>query len=170
MYQHWLREHNAKVIVVDPGRTETATSADLHLQVRPGSDAALAFAMLHIMKEESLVDETYIKNHVQGYEEVLPSIENCTPEWGQSETGIPTTLIEQAARSYARGPSRLWLGQGLRKEAALGHGAGRIDVAPVVYEEVNDLAMAVANGLPKQGAAIRSPFGGQCGDLGDPRR
>ena len=116
VYQHWLREHDAKVIVVDPVRTETATSADLHLQVRPGSDAALAFAMLHIMKEESLVDETYIKNHVQGYEEVLPSIENCTPEWGQSETGIPTTLIEQAARSYARGPSLLWLGQGLQRQ------------------------------------------------------
>ena len=116
MYQHWLREHGAKVIVIDPVRTETATSADLHLQVRPGADAALAFSMLHIMREESLVDENYIKNHVQGYEEVLPSIENCTPEWGQSETGIPTTLIEQAARLYARGPSLLWLGQGLQRQ------------------------------------------------------
>ena len=116
VYQHWLREHGAKVIVIDPVRTETATSADLHLQVRPGADAALAFSMLHIMKRESLVDENYIKHHVQGYEEVLPSIENCTPEWGQSETGIPTTLIEQAARSYARGPSLLWLGQGLQRQ------------------------------------------------------
>jgi anaerobic selenocysteine-containing dehydrogenase len=116
VYQHWLREHGAKVIVIDPVRTETATSADLHLQVRPGADAALAFSMLHIMKKESLVDENYIKNHVQGYQEVLPSIENCTPEWGQSETGIPTTLIEQAARSYARGPSLLWLGQGLQRQ------------------------------------------------------
>ena len=116
VYQHWLRKHGAKVIVIDPVRTETATSADLHLQVRPGADAALAFSMLHIMKRESLVDENYIKHHVQGYEEVLPSIENCTPEWGQSETGIPTTLIEQAARSYARGPSLLWLGQGLQRQ------------------------------------------------------
>jgi anaerobic selenocysteine-containing dehydrogenase len=116
VYQHWLREHGAKVIVIDPVRTETATSADLHLQVRPGADAALAFSMLHIMREESLVDENYIKNHVQGYEEVLPSIENCTPEWGQSETGIPTTLIEQAARLYAHGPSLLWLGQGLQRQ------------------------------------------------------
>ncbi len=116
VYQHWLREHGAKVIVIDPVRTETAASADLHLQIRPGSDAALAFSMLHIMREESLVDENYIKNHVQGYEEVLPSIEKCTPEWGQSKTGIPTTLIEQAARSYARGPSLLWLGQGLQRQ------------------------------------------------------
>jgi len=61
VYQHWLREHGAKVIVIDPVRTETATSADLHLQVRPGADAALAFSMLHIMREESLVDENYIK-------------------------------------------------------------------------------------------------------------
>ena len=116
VYQHWLHEHGAKVIVVDPVRTKTAASADLHLQVRPGADAALAFSMLHIMKRESLVDENYIKNHVQGYEEVLPSIQKCTPEWGQSKTGIPTKLIEEAARSYASGPSLLWLGQGLQRQ------------------------------------------------------
>ena len=87
---------------------------------------------------------------------------------------VPSQFVVPAPSRQAIGcehyKSILWLGQGLRKEAALGHGAGRIDVAPVVYEEVNDLAMAVANGLSKQGAAIRSPFGGQCGDLGDPRR
>ena len=116
VYQHWLHEHGAKVIVVDPVRTKTAASADLHLQVRPGADAALAFSMLHIMKRESLVDENYIKHHVQGYEEVLPSIQKCTPEWGQSKTGIPTKLIEEAARSYASGPSLLWLGQGLQRQ------------------------------------------------------
>ena len=116
VYQHWIREHNAKVIVVDPVRTETAASADLHLQIRPGADAALAFSMLHVMKRESLVDENYIKDHVQGYEELVPSIERCTPEWGQSETGIPVKLIEQAARSYASGPSLLWLGQGLQRQ------------------------------------------------------
>ena len=116
VYQHWLHEHDAKVIVVDPVRTKTAASADLHLQVRPGADAALAFSMLHIMTRESLVDENYIKRHVQGYEEVLPSIQKCTPEWGQSKTGIPTKLIEEAARSYASGPSLLWLGQGLQRQ------------------------------------------------------
>ena len=79
VYQHWLHEHDAKVIVVDPVRTKTAASADLHLQVRPGADAALAFSMLHIMTRESLVDKDYIKRHVQGYEEVLPSIQKCTP-------------------------------------------------------------------------------------------
>ena len=116
VHKHWLREHGAKVIVIDPVRTDTAVSADLHLQVRPGADAALAFAMLHVMRREALVDENYIKDHVQGYEEVLPSIECCTPEWGKAVTDIPVTLIEQAARLYARGPSLLWLGQGLQRQ------------------------------------------------------
>ena len=48
VHKHWLREHSAKVIVIDPVRTDTAVSADLHLQVRPGADAALAFAMLPV--------------------------------------------------------------------------------------------------------------------------
>ena len=116
VYQHWLREHSAQVIVIDPVRTDTAASADLHLQIRPGADAALAFAMLHIIKRENLLDENYIKHHVLGYEEILPSIESCTPEWGESETGIPAVLIEQAAGFYARGPSLLWLGQGLQRQ------------------------------------------------------
>ena len=116
VHKHWLRENSAKVIVVDPVRTDTATAADLHLQVRPGSDAALAFAMLHVIRREGLVDEKYVGAHVEGYEEVAPSIERCTPEWGEELTGIPAALIERAARLYASGPSLLWLGQGLQRQ------------------------------------------------------
>ena len=115
-HKHWLHEHDAKVIVVDPVRTETADSADLHLQVRPGADAALAFTMLNVITREGFVDEAYVHDHVEGYEEIAPSIERCTPAWGESASGVPASLIEEAARSYASGPSLLWLGQGLQRQ------------------------------------------------------
>ncbi|MDA9982598.1 molybdopterin-dependent oxidoreductase [Gammaproteobacteria bacterium] len=116
VHKHWLYEYPAKVIVIDPVRTDTAAAADLHLQGRPGTDAALAFAMLHVIRREGLVDEKYVGAHVEGYEEVASSIERCTPEWGEEATGIPAALIGRAARMYASGPSLLWLGQGLQRQ------------------------------------------------------
>lgn len=116
VHKHWLQAQDAKVIVIDPFRHETAAAADLYLQVRPGSDAALAFAMVHVMQREGLLDDAFIAAHVLGYEEVAPLIAGCTPEWGEAETGVPAALIEEAARLYGQGPSLLWLGQGLQRQ------------------------------------------------------
>ena len=114
--QNWLYRQKAKVIVVDPVKTETAAAADLHLQLRPGTDAALAYSIAHVIQCEGLVDSTYVSAHVKGYAEVLPLIKTCTPQWGERATGVPAALIETAARSYAKGPSLLWLGQGLQRQ------------------------------------------------------
>ena len=114
--QNWLFGQSAKVIVIDPVRTETAAAADLHLQLRPGTDAALAYSIAHIIQREGLVDAEYVRGHVKGYAEVLPLIKACTPQWGERATGVPAALIEAAARSYAKGPSLLWLGQGLQRQ------------------------------------------------------
>src|SRR6202040_2795135 len=64
--EHWLAEAPARVIVVDPVRTPTAAAADLHLQPFPGSDAALAFVMLHVIRREGLIDRPYLAKHALG--------------------------------------------------------------------------------------------------------
>ena len=114
--QNWLYEQSAKVIVIDPVKTETAVAADLHLQLRPGTDAALAYSIAHVIQREGFIDTAYVDNHVKGYTEALPLIEACTPQWGEQATGISAGFIEDAARSYAKGPSLLWLGQGLQRQ------------------------------------------------------
>ncbi len=81
--QHWLKEHKAKVIVIDPMRHVTAANADLHLQVRPGSDAALAFAMLQVLQREGFLDMEFIQGHVIGYDDVAAQIAECTPDWAE---------------------------------------------------------------------------------------
>ena len=115
-HKHWFKAAHGTKIVVDPVRHGTAEAADLHLQPFPGSDAALAFAMLHVIAREGLLDRTFLARHTIGWDEVEPQLGDCTPAWGERQTGVPVRLIEEAARSYGRGPSLLWLGQGLQRQ------------------------------------------------------
>jgi anaerobic selenocysteine-containing dehydrogenase len=109
------------VIVVDPIRTPTAAAADMHLQPFPGSDAALAFALLHAVRRQGLVDEEFLGARAIGWDDVEPLLDACTPEWGEAVTGVPAALILEAARVYGRGPSLLWLGQGFQRQRAGGN-------------------------------------------------
>lgn len=115
-HEHWLTEAPGAVIVVDPVRTPSAAAADLHLAPFPGSDAALAFALAHVIERDGLLDREWLAEHALGFEELEPLLEPCTPAWGQAVTGVPSTLIEEAARRYGEGPSLLWIGQGFQRQ------------------------------------------------------
>ncbi len=132
MHKYWLKETPAKVIVVDPVRHDTAAGADLHLQPFPGSDAALAFAMMRVMRDEGLIDQAYLATHATGWEEVAPLLEKVTLDWAEAATGIPAARIVEAARLYGRGPSLLWLGQGLQRQAQGGNIFRAIGLLPAV--------------------------------------
>ncbi|MCP4470810.1 MAG: molybdopterin-dependent oxidoreductase [Gammaproteobacteria bacterium] len=121
VHRNWLYGNDVKVIVVDPVKHETAAKADIHLQVRPGSDAALTYSLLHVIQRDGMLDEDFIKNNVIGYEEVKTWIAESSPDWGATQTGIPADLIEKAAHLYAQGPSIMWLGQGLQRQARGGN-------------------------------------------------
>ncbi len=120
-HENWLPEARGKVVVIDPIRTPTAAQADIHLQPFPGSDAALAFALLHVIRREGLIDSAFIAAHVHGWEELEPLLGACDPAWGAAVTGVPAALIEDVAVLYARGPSLLWLGQGLQRQTTGGN-------------------------------------------------
>jgi anaerobic selenocysteine-containing dehydrogenase len=115
-HDHWLPEAPGQVIVVDPIRTESARAADLHLQPFPGSDAALAFALAHVIVRDGLHDPALLARHAVGWEELAPLVDRCTPQWGEHATGVPAPAIEHAARVYGAGPSLLWLGQGFQRQ------------------------------------------------------
>ncbi len=120
-HKHWLRESDAKVIVIDPVRHETAETADIFLQPRPGSDAALAFGLCHAAWKEGFLDENWIREHTLGYEEIEATVQAATPEWTARQTGVPADKIVEVARIYGAGPSLLWLGQGLQRQPAGGN-------------------------------------------------
>jgi anaerobic selenocysteine-containing dehydrogenase len=100
----FLREAQRKgtrVIVIDPIRTLTARSADQHIQPFPGTDAALALAMMHVMVTEELHSPDWIAAHITGWESLLERIMQFPPERAAQITGLPTETILDLARSYA---------------------------------------------------------------------
>lgn len=115
-HKHWLAEAPGKIVVVDPVRTPTAEAADLHLQLRPGSDAALAFTLLHILHRDGKIDRDFLAERTVGWDEIEPQLAACTPEWGAGETGLTVEAIELAAQLYSAGPALTWLGQGLQRQ------------------------------------------------------
>jgi anaerobic selenocysteine-containing dehydrogenase len=130
VHQHWFAKARLPRIVVDPIRHETASAADMHLQLFPGTDGALAFAMLHVIRRAGLVDEAFLAEHAIGWAEIECQLEACTPAWGESQTGVPASLIEAAALTYSAGPSLLWMGQGFQRQAFGGNAMRAVALLP----------------------------------------
>ncbi len=130
--EHWIENLPGKVVVIDPVRTASAAAADIHLQPFPGSDAALAFSMLHVIQREGLVDRDFVTQHTVGWDELEPMLAPCTPAWGEAQTGVPARLIEETARLYGRGPSLLWMGQALQRQPTGGNVMRACSILPAV--------------------------------------
>lgn len=96
------RQRGAGLIVVDPYLSETAAKADLWLQLRPGTDTALALALLHTIIQEGLTDGEFIRDWTVGFDLLREHIGQYTPEWGEAITRVPAALIGRAARLYAK--------------------------------------------------------------------
>jgi len=95
----WCR--GAQMIVIDPFFSEAASKAHLWLQLRPGTDAALALGMLHVIITERLYDETFVDNWCIGFDELVKRVEEYQPERVETITWVPASLIREAARLYA---------------------------------------------------------------------
>ena len=90
-----------KWIVIDPRRTETAASADLHLQLLPGTDVVLHHALLHLMLWEGLSDAAYIAAHTSGFEALRDRVREFTPAHAAKVCGLQAEQIVTAARWFA---------------------------------------------------------------------
>jgi anaerobic selenocysteine-containing dehydrogenase len=113
MLERALREAD-KVIVVDPRRIGPAERADHWLQVRPGTDGALALAMIHTLIVEDLVDHHFVNHYTTGFDRLAEHALPFTPEWAGPVTGVTPADIRAAARTYATySPACLQWGNGI---------------------------------------------------------
>ncbi|MEJ2717275.1 MAG: molybdopterin-dependent oxidoreductase [Deltaproteobacteria bacterium] len=108
-----------KVIVIDPRRIGPAERADQWLQIRPGTDAALALAMIQTIISEELFDREFVNAYTSGFDRLRDHVKHFSPEWAASITGLDAEGIRKAARTYAlTRPSCIQWGNGLDMNAS----------------------------------------------------
>ena len=110
------RRNGARLVAIDPYRNRTAKVADTHLMPRPGTDAALALGVAHVLIRDGLVDADYIARHTHGFDAYRAEAERFSPERASHITGLACPAIVEFARAYglAQAPF-LRLGNGLQR-------------------------------------------------------
>lgn len=118
---HWhivkdAQKKGAKVVVIDAYASRTAKEADWHLCPKPGTDGALAMALINSIIEQGLVDQDYVDNYTIGYAELAERARDRTPEWAEKITGIAAADIRTLARDLAtRQPAAIRMGVALER-------------------------------------------------------
>ena len=107
------KQRGAKLVVIDPFRTQAAELADLWLAPRPGTDAAIALGMIQVMIAEGRYDAGFVAQWCHGFEALAERAAAFQPERVAALTGVPADQIVQAARFYADGPSSFVSGHGI---------------------------------------------------------
>ncbi|MFC1942547.1 molybdopterin-dependent oxidoreductase, partial [Chloroflexota bacterium] len=101
----WIRNRDPgrlRLIVIDPRDTGLASEEqDIHLQIRPGTDAALMLSWLNVIINEELYDKDFVKNYTHGFDELTKRVQEYPPEKAAEITGIPAEKIIESARVFA---------------------------------------------------------------------
>ncbi|MBP7962347.1 MAG: molybdopterin oxidoreductase family protein [Caldilineaceae bacterium] len=134
------RKHGAKVIVIDPARTRTARAADEWLPINPGTDAALALAMMHVIIEEELLDAAYVADFTVGYAQLADQVAAWTPSRAAALTGIDAQRIRTLAREYATTrPAAIRINYGMQRHAGGGMAMRTIACLPALVGAWRDV-------------------------------
>jgi len=96
------RKRGAKLVVVDPRVTPLARKADLHIQVRPGTDCALALGLLNVIIAEELYDKDFVERWTLGFDKLAEHVREYPPEAAGKISGVPAAKIRRFARLYAK--------------------------------------------------------------------
>ena len=127
------RRNGAKLVVIDPYRTRTAACADWYLPINPGTDAALALGMMHVIFAENLHDSDYLSKHTLGHEQLHERVKEYSPERVAHWTGISADDIRKLAIEYATvRPSVIRLNYGVQRSERGGMATRAVCMLPCV--------------------------------------
>lgn len=96
------KRSGAKLIAIDPYRSLTAEKCHQHIALLPGTDAALALGLMHVLIQENLTDQDYIKKYASGFDALAQRVEEWTPERTAATCGISADEVIQLARDYGK--------------------------------------------------------------------
>lgn len=149
------RKNGAHLVVIDPYRNRTAQAADTHLMLRPGTDAALALAMMHVLIKEDLVDMAFIAEHTVGFEELKTRVDEYPPSRAAEICGIDEAQIIALARGYGQAKAPyIRTGWGPARQLRGGMAMRTIALLP-----------ALVNAFAKPGGGITRSLGGGPSDI-----
>lgn len=143
------KKRRAKIIAIKPSVEPDVGFADSWVALRPGTDAALALSMLHVIIAEDLIDTDFVRDWCYGYEELKSHVQKYPPAWGEQITGVPAEQIVEVARLYAN-----------TKAAAIDLGNG-VEHTPSSSDAIRAVAilMAVTGHLDRPGCNVFGPSG-----------
>ena len=150
------RHKGAKLVVIDPYRTRTAKCADWYLPINPGTDAALALGLMHVIIGETFYDADYVSRYTVGFEELKARVRDYPPETVAAWTGISADDIRKLAREYATvRPSVIRVNYGIQRSERGGMSMRAVTMLPCLigsWKEVGgglQLSLSGSYGLNK---------------------
>lgn len=144
------KTQGAKIVVIDPYRTQTASASDYHLALRPGTDGALACAVMHVLFRDGLADREYLSRWTDISDVVEQHLEQRTPTWASVITGLDISSIEKFAQLY---------GQTKRSFLRFGYGMTRSRNGAVALHAASCLPAITGSWLYRGGGALLSTSG-----------
>jgi anaerobic selenocysteine-containing dehydrogenase len=121
----------AKLVCIDPRRTETAEKCHVHLAIRPGTDGALALALMHELIVHDRLDHDYIARHVEGFEALRERALQWPPARAAAVCGIPAQAIAELAHDYATlAPAAIRLNYGMQRARGGGNAVRLVALLP----------------------------------------
>lgn len=138
---HQARKNGARIITIDPFRSKTAQRSDWWLPIRPGTDAALALGMMHLIFKNGWHDESYLQEHCLGADQLRERVmRDYSPDKVSSITGITQPDLEKLTEAYATTrPSFIRLNYGLQRHYGGGMAVRTICVLPAVVGAWRDI-------------------------------
>src|SRR5262252_4877180 len=156
------RRNGAKLVVIDPYKTRTAGCADWYLPINPGTDAALALGMMHVILEEGLHDLEYLSKYTLGFDQLREKVKEYPPERVAQWTGISDDDIRKLAREYATvRPAAIRLNYGVQRSEGGGMATRTVVMLPCLtgsWKEVGGgLQMSVSGAADFNGGHLKRP-------------
>ena len=156
------RRSGARFYTIDPHRNRTGRVADRHYAIRPGSDAALAFAMMHVLIGEGLVDRSYLDAHTLGFTELAAKMSAWTPARAAELTGLSVEEIVGLAREYGTTrPAAIRVNYGVQRSERGAMSARAIGLLPALTGAWRDqgggVQLSTSNAFKFNLAALERP-------------
>ena len=156
------KRNGAKLICIDPRKSETAEKCHEHIALRPGTDAALALALMHVLIQNDWLDHDYIAQHTLGWDALRARALEWTPERAAEVCGITPEQIESLARDWATTkPAAIRLNYGMQRVKGGGNAVRAIACLSVLTgawrNRAGGLLLTNSGNFPVQHAALQRP-------------